>query len=416
MSTPLIKSSGLLGMLQRNSTLDALIIPGKSVLRSAGLRLPPEIRPIASPYHARAMIVIGEVPQKHMSAVMDMYNKVSLPKAVMTVSASHMEHMLLTLVASKAASQQEFDADVRLFRNSWLGLSDESEQLGHDHKSAPQDMVATHEGHGDHHQSHGMVVKETDHSMHDNHAGDHAHQGHDMSGMEEHGSMDHSMHGEGGMMSMLEMTKDTPRSDDGLAMESADVTFGPFHYGLPPGLLIILTLDGDTVERARIESTPIALRYAVTDIKLTRLLDGLNRLIQFLELCGARALADSAERLYWQARDDQASHDQVLAGAQRFSRKIRKSWILKLRLKDLAPIKMNGDSHNVWDRLIYSTAVVQELADGLTRKNNQPPIRSAVWSDKEQIPLIETAIAGYEVGDALIAVASFDLVQPGAMK
>ncbi|HEB57411.1 MAG TPA: NADH-quinone oxidoreductase subunit D, partial [Gammaproteobacteria bacterium] len=48
-------------------------------------------------------------------------------------------------------------------------------------------------------------------------------------------------------MSMIDVTKDLPRSGDGLPMEWINAPFGPFFPGLPGGLLLTLTLDGDTV-------------------------------------------------------------------------------------------------------------------------------------------------------------------------
>ncbi|HFE32513.1 MAG TPA: NADH-quinone oxidoreductase subunit D [Gammaproteobacteria bacterium] len=51
-------------------------------------------------------------------------------------------------------------------------------------------------------------------------------------------------------MSMVEVTRDLPRSSDGLPMEWIDAPFGPFFPGLPGGLLLTLTLDGDTVAGA----------------------------------------------------------------------------------------------------------------------------------------------------------------------
>ena len=53
-----------------------------------------------------------------------------------------------------------------------------------------------------------------------------------------------------GFMSMVEVTKDLPRSGDGLPMEWIDAPFGPFFPGLPGGLSLNLTLDGDTIARA----------------------------------------------------------------------------------------------------------------------------------------------------------------------
>ncbi|NOY16152.1 MAG: hypothetical protein GXP23_04300 [Gammaproteobacteria bacterium] len=46
---------------------------------------------------------------------------------------------------------------------------------------------------------------------------------------------------------MIDVTKDLPRSGDGLPMEWIEAPFGPFFPGLPSGLLLTLTLDGDTV-------------------------------------------------------------------------------------------------------------------------------------------------------------------------
>ncbi len=77
-------------------------------------------------------------------------------------------------------------------------------------------------------------------------------QTHEHAGMDsatDHGSMDHSGmdHEDMAFMSMVDVTKDLPRSSDGLPMEWIDAPFGPFFPGLPGGLLLTLTLDGDTV-------------------------------------------------------------------------------------------------------------------------------------------------------------------------
>lgn len=52
---------------------------------------------------------------------------------------------------------------------------------------------------------------------------------------------------------MVEMTKDLPRSSDGLPMEWVEAPFGPLFPGLPGGLSLALTLDGDTVAKAETE-------------------------------------------------------------------------------------------------------------------------------------------------------------------
>ncbi len=73
---------------------------------------------------------------------------------------------------------------------------------------------------------------------------------------DEHAGMDHSAmnHDDMAFMSMIDVTKDLPRSNDGLPMDWIDVPFGPFFPGLPSALLLILTLDGDTVAGARAQT------------------------------------------------------------------------------------------------------------------------------------------------------------------
>ncbi len=76
------------------------------------------------------------------------------------------------------------------------------------------------------------------------------------------GHPDHASHGGGPatagieehFMSMVEMTRDMPASPDGLKMEWIDVPVGPFFPGLPGGLSLRLTLDGDAVAEHSAES------------------------------------------------------------------------------------------------------------------------------------------------------------------
>jgi Ni,Fe-hydrogenase III large subunit/ssDNA-binding Zn-finger/Zn-ribbon topoisomerase 1 len=123
------------------------------------------------------------------------------------------------------------------------------QHVGHDDMLHPQQAR-----HGDH----------VDHapSGQQGEAGGTAHSGHDMSGMDQSDHSSHDMHGMdhgdhdmgGGFMSMVMMTQDLPRSADGLPMEWLDVPFGPLFSGLPGGLALTLTLDGDTVAEARATS------------------------------------------------------------------------------------------------------------------------------------------------------------------
>jgi len=117
---------------------------------------------------------------------------------------------------------------------------------------------AEHGGHAQHggHATHGYGAQGNGggqvFSGHGAHGGDHG--GSDI----DHGSMDHGSmdHAGMGFMSMVEVTKDLPRSGDGLPMEWIDAPFGPFFPGMPGGLSLNLTLDGDTIARAEAAALP----------------------------------------------------------------------------------------------------------------------------------------------------------------
>lgn len=98
------------------------------------------------------------------------------------------------------------------------------------------DLVVREDGEDEGHSEH-------EHSSHDH--GEHEHGGHD------HGGHDH---GASGFMSMIEVTKDLPRSADGLQMDWLEVPFGPVFPGLPGGLKLTLTLDGDGVTEGQATS------------------------------------------------------------------------------------------------------------------------------------------------------------------
>ena len=108
------------------------------------------------------------------------------------------------------------------------------------------DLVVREDGEDEGHSEH-------EHSSHDH--GEHDHSGHEHGG-HDHGGHDHGGHDHGasGFMSMIEVTKDLPRSADGLQMDWLEVPFGPVFPGLPGGLKLTLTLDGDGVTEGQATS------------------------------------------------------------------------------------------------------------------------------------------------------------------
>ncbi|WP_229724276.1 heavy metal-binding domain-containing protein [Cribrihabitans marinus] len=110
-----------------------------------------------------------------------------------------------------------------------------SAQMHHD---VPDEAHHGHEGDGDH-CGHG---EQADHAGHTGHAGHGDHSAAGLDGIEPH------------FMSMVELTEGQPRSSDGLQMEWIEAPFGPFFPGLPAGLHLNLTLDGDSVAGSEVRS------------------------------------------------------------------------------------------------------------------------------------------------------------------
>ncbi len=119
--------------------------------------------------------------------------------------------------------------------------SEARDHAGHGASTGGEHQHGGHEGHDHEGQA-------RDSSEHEAHAGD------GDAGGGDHGDHasghDHGGHEEMDFMSMVEMTQGTPRSSDGLQMEWVDAAFGPLLPGLPGGLSLSLTLDGDTVAEA----------------------------------------------------------------------------------------------------------------------------------------------------------------------
>ena len=123
-----------------------------------------------------------------------------------------------------------------------------------------------------------------------------------MSTDSEHTGMDHSTmdHGDMAFMSMFDVTRDLPRSSDGLPMEWIEAPFGPFFPGLPGGLLLTLTLDGDTVagsdSHPLIESADLLRQVPMDTAGFVEQLAGMDPLAPVAyRLLACRALEHAAD-------------------------------------------------------------------------------------------------------------------------
>lgn len=297
--------------------LRAFVVPGEDVARARGLDLGAAgLRVSDTPRHASVLVLVGELPPSLKRAAAVAYAQMPRPRTILAVGAEDCSP-LPDPDASTIADQRElargveklslwfsensfrdevsdFDADAVRTRTEYtctmhpeivrdepgscpicgmdLVPRESAGGMGHDDGSE-------HGEHGEHGSMHhgeheddggdaGGYEDADDMGGHGSHEGmdhgEHEGDGNDTGGHEESGGMDHGGHGgmdhgDMGFMSMVEMTKDLPRSRDGLPMERVESPFGPLFPGLPGGLSLSLTLDGDAVARAEATSV-VAVR------------------------------------------------------------------------------------------------------------------------------------------------------------
>jgi len=290
--------------------IHAFVVPGLEVARArglnpgaAGLRVAPTAR------HANVLLIVGELPEGLREAAAVAYAQMPRPRAVLAAGVEDVSPMPGPDV-SVDAEQESLSSGVAELRRRFAegvfvpeaegfeaaALHDNTRYTCSMHPEVVQDEPGTcprcgmelvpreaadekgdaasdHEGHEDHgHARHGAdgVHCGPDHDAGEQKGGDTGeaeHHGHgnqnDEDGMnhgdEDHGGhegMDHEGHDHGdmGFMSMVEMTQGTPRSSDGLQMEWVETPFGPLFPGLPGGLSLTFTLDGDTVAETEVGS------------------------------------------------------------------------------------------------------------------------------------------------------------------
>ena len=175
-----------------------------------------------------------------------------------------------------------------------------------------------------------LVARDAGENGHPNHAGAGAKGGQTVQGGHEgHGPAPDIPGIEPHFMSMAALTDGKPASPDGLVMEWIDVPFGPFFPGLPGALELKLTLDGDSVVRAKVSSLaaqalPPGLGAADLPDRLAALSPlapvGLRELAcRALEAAAGHAPGDGAARAAAVERERLASHLGWLVGLARQS-------------------------------------------------------------------------------------------------
>jgi len=211
----------------------------------------------------------------------------------------------------------------------------------------------------------------------------HEHEGMDK---EDHSQMSHD---ESGFMSMVDVTKNLPRSSDDLQMEWIDVPFGPFFPGLPSGLQLVFSLDGDTVAGSHVHSinadtkllehspmhagcfvkhflsldplTPVSSRLLICQamenaagveidahtakarigaLERERIVSHLNGLVLFAQQTGFAWLARSAGVLQLKFSDADIKHIDVLTPEiQKLIKRLQKTPLLKPRTSGIGQLQ-----------------------------------------------------------------------------
>ena len=442
--------------------LTAFVVPGEEVARAFGLDFAAAgLDVVPSPRHAAVLVLVGEIPPGLARPTTVVYAQMPRPRAILAVGANAPAHLptpdiavaptQAALVTGVQALRRQFatgawaedtvpfeveaDADIdtgEMHRDTHSGMqmdhgtlnkdpkpSDEQEQHGQHANAAPHntngndhashhatasDKPSENMNHGDSHpvapgNIPGDVEPDRAHAMeHGNHGT------HDMA----MGGMDMGM--SGGFMSMIAMTKDVPRSPDGLPMEWFDTPFGPLFAGLPGGLALTFTLDGDTVAQARMNTEimtrhlgatwmgPVALfpdrlarldplapvayrllawraiesaagirvddetaRARIAALEHARALSHLNWLAGFASLLGADGIAREATRFHTtltHVREETAMQC-ATAGVSAFARHLERVPLLRQRLKGVGAIP-TADAGNTYGPIARASGYITD--------------------------------------------------------
>lgn len=255
--------------------LRAMVVPGPETLRAHALDLDATgLRLVATPRHANVLVILEPLRADLREAAAVLYAQMMRPRALLALGQPGGVPVLAADITAAATQAGLLDGARRL-RELFSGhafRSDTAEFRAANPDAAPRtgagggevrDRHASSARHSAeaanqaapaaHHERH--AEPEPEHAR--AHAPDAAHDragAHDDPGDTHAGHGGAHDHGEMDFMSMVAVTRDLPRSRDGLAMDWIEVPFGPFFPGLPGGLRLWLTLDGDGVAEARAES------------------------------------------------------------------------------------------------------------------------------------------------------------------
>lgn len=226
--------------------LEAFVVPGPDVARAHGLDIAGAgLRIADTPRHAGVLLLVGEMPEGLRKAATVAYAQMPRPRAVFAVGAGEVSPLPEPDVAV-SLSQQSLVAGVEELRRSFA-----EEAFARDAKDFEAEVVQEDE------EEEGGMYHGHDHGhMHHDHGGEHEEESGEEQEADEEEEKEEKEIGEDQLenfMSMIEMTEGMPTSGDGLIMEWVPAPYGPLFPGLPGGLSLTFTLDGDTVAGTEVE-------------------------------------------------------------------------------------------------------------------------------------------------------------------
>jgi len=239
--------------------LTAFVAPGLDVARAYGLDpAAAGLRVVPTPRHATVLLLVGEVPAGLRAATAVAYAQMARPRAIIALGTDGAPPLPTPDVAV-ALNQAALVAGVEELRRI---VASAAWSLDAPIFDAPEVQPKEDDGGGMDHGGMDMGGNKGDMDMsvmdHGDMSGDTGNGGDDTgnggddtgNGGGDRGGMDMDMGGGG--MSMVMMTKGLPRSPDGLPMEWVEAPVGPLFPGLPGGLALSFTLDGDVVAAATV--------------------------------------------------------------------------------------------------------------------------------------------------------------------
>ncbi len=226
--------------------LGAFVVPGPDVARAYGLDVEAAgLQTVDTPRHAGVLLLVGELPEGLREAAAVAYAQMPRPRAVFAVGAGNLAPLPDPDV-SVALSQESLVAGVEELRRSLAegAFAPETEdfeaEVVLEEKEGEEGM-----DHG--HMHHGSGEEEAESDGEENESDQEEDQ------EEESGEKEIGEDQLENFMSMIEMTEGMPASGDGLIMEWVPAPYGPLFPGLPGGLSLTFTLDGDTVAETEVE-------------------------------------------------------------------------------------------------------------------------------------------------------------------